>query len=62
MPALAIAIVVVHETIQSAIRCLRELAGLRPRNGYRRLVILLKRKGWYVNAKVMYKLYRKENL
>ena len=41
---------------------LRELAGLRLRYAYRRLGILLKREGWHVNAKVIYKLYRKENL
>ena len=41
---------------------LRELAGLRVRYGYRRLGVLLRREGWPVNHKVIYKLYRLENL
>ena len=43
------------------IRRLREIAGLRGMD-IRRLRVLLKREGWNVNAKVIYKLYRKENL
>ena len=46
----------------AVVRRLRELALLIPRYGYRRLGILLIREGWHVNAKVIYKLYRKENL
>ena len=36
---------------------LRELAGSRVRYGYRRLTVLLKREGWPVNAKRIYRLY-----
>jgi len=36
---------------------LRELAGSRVRYGYRRLTVLLKREGWKVNAKRIYRLY-----
>jgi putative transposase len=38
--------------------CLRELAAARPRFGYRRLHILLRREGWRINAKKTYRLYR----
>ena len=41
---------------------LRELALARPRYGYRRLTILLRREGWHVNAKRVYRLYREEGL
>ena len=41
---------------------LRELAGSRVRYGYRRLTILLRREGWIVNAKRVYRLYRQEGL
>ena len=41
---------------------LRELALARPRYGYRRLTILLRREGWPVNAKRVYRLYREEGL
>ncbi len=41
---------------------LRELAGSRVRYGYRRLTILLRREGWPVNAKRVYRLYREEGL
>lgn len=37
---------------------LRELAGSRTRYGYRRLTVLLRREGWVVNAKRVYRLYR----
>jgi putative transposase len=36
---------------------LRELAAARVRFGYRRLTVLLKRDGWDVNAKRIYRLY-----
>ena len=39
---------------------LRELAATRVRYGYRRLHILLRREGWQVNAKRVYRLYREE--
>lgn len=41
---------------------LRELAGTRVRFGYRRLTVLLKREGWDVNAKRIYRLYKEEGL
>ena len=41
---------------------LRELAAVRVRFGYRRLTVLLKREGWRVNAKRIYRLYSDEGL
>ena len=41
---------------------LRELAGNRPRYGYRRLTVMLRREGWRVNTKRVYRIYREENL
>ena len=41
---------------------LRELAMDRPRYGYRRLHVLLRREGWRVNHKKLYRLYREEGL
>jgi putative transposase len=41
---------------------LRELASNRVRFGYRRLTVLLKREGWRVNAKRVYRLYTEEGL
>ena len=47
-----------HRDPQEALRVrLRELAGSRVRYGYRRLTVLLKREGWAVNAKRIYRLY-----
>ena len=40
----------------------RELAAVRVRFGYRRLTVLLKRDGWKVNAKRVYRLYTLEGL
>ena len=39
-----------------------ELAGTHVRYGYRRLTVLLRREGWHVNAKRIYRLYREEGL
>jgi putative transposase len=39
---------------------LRELAASRVRFGYRRLTVLLRREGWAVNAKRMYRLYSED--
>ena len=41
---------------------LRELAAARPRFGYRRLHVLLRREGWPVNMKRIRRLYRLEGL
>lgn len=41
---------------------LRELAASRVRYGYRRLYILLRREGWAVNHKKVYRLYKLEGL
>jgi putative transposase len=40
----------------------RELAFSRPRYGYRRLTILLRREGWTVNHKRVYRIYKHEGL
>jgi putative transposase len=41
---------------------LRELAAARPRFGYLRLHVLLRREGWLVNKKRIYRLYGEEGL
>lgn len=41
---------------------LRELASERRRYGYRRLAVLLRREGFVVNHKKVYRLYRDEGL
>ena len=41
---------------------LKELAYARPRYGYRRLHVLLRREGWQVNVKRVHRLYRLEGL
>jgi putative transposase len=52
-----------HRDQQGPLRMrLRELAGSRVRFGYRRLTVLLKREGWTVNAKRIYRLYTEEGL
>ena len=52
-----------HRDPQEALRVrLRELAGSRVRYGYRRLTVMLKREGWKVNAKRIYRLYTQEGL
>ena len=38
----------------------REVAASRVRFGYRRLTVLLRREGWQVNAKRIYRLYPEE--
>ena len=48
---------------QSALRLrIRELAHARPRFGYQRIHILLRREGWLVNKKRVRRLYRLEGL
>lgn len=41
---------------------IRELAAARVRYGYRRISILLRREGWKVNAKRVYRIYKAEGL
>ena len=49
--------------LQEALRTrLREVAATHVRYGYRRLTVLLRREGWMVNAKRVYRLYDQENL
>ena len=43
-------------------RRLREIAATQVRYGYRRLTVLLRREGWKINAKRVYRLYDEENL
>ena len=48
---------------QSALRLrIRELAHARPRFGYLRIHVLLRREGWRVNKKRVYRLYPLEGL
>jgi putative transposase len=48
---------------QHALRTrMRELAASRVRFGYRRLTVLLRREGWAVNAKRIYRLYTEDGL
>lgn len=52
-----------HRDPQDALRArLRDLAASRVRYGYRRLTVLLRREGWNVNAKRIYRLYTEEGL
>lgn len=49
--------------VQDALRArLRELAATRVSYGYLRLAVLLRREGWTVNHKRVYRLYREEGL
>lgn len=41
---------------------LKELSGERRRFGYRRLHLLLGKKGWHVNRKKLYRIYCEEGL
>lgn len=48
---------------QEALRIrLRDLAASRVRYGYRRLYVLLRREGWTINHKRVYRLYKQEGL
>ena len=48
---------------QAALRMrIRELAEARGRYGYYRIYILLRREGWKVNHKRVYRLYQKEGV
>lgn len=48
-----------HGTIREA---MREIAGQRRRFGYRRIGVMLKRKGMSMNCKKLYRPYREEGL
>lgn len=41
---------------------IRDLAATRTRSGYFRIYILLRREGWLVNHKRVYRLYREDGL
>jgi putative transposase len=41
---------------------IKEIATTRVRYGYRRIHVLLRREGWAVNAKRVYRLYRENGL
>jgi transposase InsO family protein len=41
---------------------LHQLAASRVRFGYRRLTVMLRREGWQVNAKRIYRLYTEDGL
>lgn len=41
---------------------IREIAQVRVRYGYRKIRVLLKREGWQVGKKLVYRLYREEGL
>lgn len=41
---------------------IRDLAGSRPHYGYRRILVLVRREGQLVNHKLLYKLYKAQNL
>jgi putative transposase len=43
-------------------RRLHEIAGVRVHYGYRRMHVLLRREGWNVNHKKVYRVYREEGL
>ena len=52
-----------RKPLQEALRArLRTLAATHVRYGYRRLTVLLRREGWHVNAKRVYRLYDQEEL
>ena len=41
---------------------MREIAEVRTRFGYRRILVMLKREGWDIGKKLVYRLYREEGL
>lgn len=43
-------------------RRIEEIAAMRIRYGYRRITVLLRREGWHINAKRVYRLYCEANL
>ena len=51
-----------EETAGGAAATLAEIAATHVHYGYRRLTVLLRRQGWNINAKRVYRLYDEENL
>jgi len=52
-----------RKDVQAFLRMrIRDIAASRVRYGYRRIHILLKREGWKINHKRVYRLYREEGL
>ena len=52
-----------HKDPQNELRVrLKDLAASRVRYGYRRLHVLLRREGWHINHKRVYRLYKQEGL
>ena len=52
-----------HRDPRTALRQrMREIAQTRVRYGYRKIRVLLNREGWAVGKKLVYRLYREENL
>jgi len=41
---------------------IKEIAAVRVRYGYRRIHVLLRREGWTINVKRVYRLYKIEGL
>lgn len=41
---------------------IRDIASARVRYGYRRITVLLRREGWFVNAKRVFRLFRNDGL
>jgi putative transposase len=41
---------------------IRDIAHARPRFGYRRITVVLRREGWHVNYKRVHRLYQLEGL
>ena len=50
------------EEEERLVRRMLALVRQHPRWGYRRITVLLRREGWYVNRKRVYRLWRKEGL
>ena len=51
-----------HQEEDRLVRRMLELVGQHPRWGYRRIAVLLRREGWRVNRKRVYRLWRMEGL
>lgn len=51
-----------HDKDRALTRRIHELSEQHPRYGYRRIAALLRREGWEVNSKRVYRIWRKEGL